>query len=146
MNGSLHRTDHNIPHDTVFTEFLEVNAMKLPDMCKEQSSFYHNRDKSQIDYFVESNTRVKQYWTFEREFKNLSTHDPIIVTVECNLQKIDINSQRQENIRVKWDKIDKEQYNTLLAENMKDVAQPVQTKDDKPQHIENIITEFSNNC
>ena len=120
--------------------------MKLPDMCKKQSSFYHfnNRDKSQIDYFVESNLRVKKYWTFEREFKNLSTHDPFIVTVECNLQKIDINSQRQENIRVKWDKIDKEQYETLLEENMKDVAQIVQTKDDKPQNIDNLITEFPN--
>jgi hypothetical protein len=74
---------------------------------------------------------------FEREFKNLSTHDPIIVTVECNLQKIDINSQRQENIRVKWDKIDKEQYRILLEENMKDIAQIVQTKDDKPQNIDN---------
>jgi hypothetical protein len=74
--------------------------------------------------------------------KNLSTHDPIIVTVECNLQKIDINSQRQENIRVKWDKIDKEQYKILLEENMKDVAQIVQTEDDKPQNIDNIITEF----
>jgi len=62
MNASLHRTDRNIPHDTVFTEFLEVNGMKLPDMCKEQSSFYHfnNRDKSRIDYFVESNLRVKK--------------------------------------------------------------------------------------
>ena len=87
---------------------------------------------------------MKKYWTFEREFKNLSTRDPIIVTVECNLQKIDINSQRQENIRVKWDKIDQEQYETLLEENMKDVAQIVQTKDDKPQNIDNIITEFSN--
>jgi hypothetical protein len=40
------------------------------------------------------------YWTFEREFTNLSTHDPIIVTVACKLQRIDINSQRHENIRV----------------------------------------------
>jgi hypothetical protein len=53
-------------------------------LCKKQSSFYHfnNRDKSQIDYFVENNLRVKKYWTFEREFTNLSTHDPIIVTVK----------------------------------------------------------------
>jgi hypothetical protein len=65
------------------------------------------------------------------------------VTVACKLQKIDINSQRQENIRVKRDKIDKEQYQILLEENMKDVAQIVQTKDDKPQNIDNIITEFS---
>jgi hypothetical protein len=27
---------------------------------------------------------------------------------------------------------------------MKDIAQIVQTKDDKPQNIDNIITEFSN--
>jgi hypothetical protein len=48
---------------------------KLPDMCKKQSSFCHfnNRDKSQINYFVENNLRVKKYWTFEREFTNLST-------------------------------------------------------------------------
>jgi mevalonate kinase len=45
---------------------------------------------------------------------------------------------------VNRDKIDKEQYETLLEENMKDVAQIVQTKDDKPQNIDNIITEFSN--
>jgi hypothetical protein len=45
---------------------------------------------------------------------------------------------------VKWDKIDKEQYRILLEENMKDIAQIVQTKDDKPQNIDNIITEFSN--
>jgi ATP-dependent Lon protease len=45
---------------------------------------------------------------------------------------------------VKWDKIDKEQYRILLEENMKDVAQIVQTEDDKPQNIDNIITEFSN--
>jgi len=46
----------------LMTLFLEVNGMKLPDMCKEQSTFYHfnNRDKSQIDYFVESNLRVKK--------------------------------------------------------------------------------------
>jgi hypothetical protein len=43
---------------------------------------------------------------------------------------------------VKWDKIDKEQYRILLEENMKDIAQIVQTKDDKPQNIDNIITEF----
>jgi hypothetical protein len=49
-----------------------------------------------IDYFVENNLRVKKYWTFEREFTNLSTHDPIIVTVACKLQSIDINSQRQD--------------------------------------------------
>jgi hypothetical protein len=36
---------------------------------------------------------------------------------------------------VKWDKIDKEQYRILLEENMKDIAQIVQTKDDKPQNI-----------
>ena len=115
-------------------------------MCKKQSSFYHfnNRDKSQIDYFVENNLRIKTYWTFEREFTNLSTHDPIIVTVACKLQRIDINFQRHENIKVKWDKIDKEQNKLLLEENMKDVPQRVQTKDDKPQNIDNIITEFSN--
>ena len=45
---------------------------------------------------------------------------------------------------MKWDKIDKEQYRILLEENMKDVAQIVQTEDDKPQNIDNIITEFSN--
>jgi hypothetical protein len=61
------------------------------------------------------------------------------VTVACKLQRIDINSQRHENIRVKWDKIDKEQYRILLEENMKDIAQIVQTKDDKPQNIDNII-------
>ena len=66
------------------------------------------------------------------------------MTVACKLQKIDINSQRHENIRVKWDKIDKEQYKILLEEDMKDVAQIVQTKDDKPQNNDNIITEFSN--
>jgi hypothetical protein len=32
----------------------------------------------------------------------------------------------------------------LLEENMKDVAQIVQTEDNKPQNIDNIITEFSN--
>jgi ATP-dependent Lon protease len=146
MNAYLHRSDRNITHDTAFTEFLEVNGLKLPDMCKKQSSFYHfnNRDKSQIDYFVENNLRVKKYLTFEREFTNLSTHDPIIVTVACKLQRIDINFQRHENIKVKWDKIDKEQNKLLLEENMKDVPQRVQTKDDKPQNIDNIITEFSN--
>jgi hypothetical protein len=51
------------------------------------------------------------------------------VTVACKLQRTDINSQRHENIRVKWDKIDKEQYRILLEENMKDVAQIVQTED-----------------
>ena len=66
------------------------------------------------------------------------------MTVACKLQKIDINSQRQENIRVKWDKIDKEQYKIVLEENMKDVAQIVQIKDDKLQNIDSIITEFSN--
>jgi hypothetical protein len=66
------------------------------------------------------------------------------VTVACKLQRIDINSQRHENIRVNWDKIDKEQYRILLEENMKDVAQIVQTEDNKPQNIDNIITEFSN--
>jgi hypothetical protein len=45
---------------------------------------------------------------------------------------------------VKWDKIEKEQYKIVLEENMKDVAQIVQIKDDKLQNIDSIITEFSN--
>jgi exonuclease III len=39
MNASLHRSDRNITHDTVFTEFLEINGLKLPDMCKNKVLF-----------------------------------------------------------------------------------------------------------
>jgi hypothetical protein len=65
------------------------------------------------------------------------------VTVACKLQRIDINSRRHENIRVKWDKIDKEQYRILLEENMKDIAQIVQTKEDKPR-VDKFVNSLSN--
>jgi hypothetical protein len=87
VNASIHRDKCNISHDIAFVEFLKASKMKIPSWCKKQSTFYHfdNRDESQIDYFIESEHIVKTYITFQREFQNLSTHDPVMISIEVEI-------------------------------------------------------------
>ncbi|XP_063411607.1 uncharacterized protein LOC134694525 [Mytilus trossulus] len=143
MNASLHRNERKIPRDIVFDEFLKSNGLSIPSTCKKQSTFFHfnNRDESQIDYFVETSALVKKYLSFNREFQNLSTHDPIMISINCCIDRMDISTSDPRPLRIKWDKIDKQKYENLLQERLtefNDVA-VVETS----ENIENILTKFS---
>ena len=74
--------------------------------CKKQSTFYHfnNRDESQIDYFIESEPIVKTYITFQREFQNLSTHDPVMISIEVEIPETLISAKIPRKLRIKWEK------------------------------------------
>ena len=87
VTASMNRDKCNMSHDIAFAEFLKANKMEIPSWCKKQSTFYHfkNRDESQIDYFIESEPIVKTYITFQREFQNLSTHDPVMISIEVQI-------------------------------------------------------------
>lgn len=145
MNASLHRTERKISYDIALSEFLQDNALNLPDMCQKQSTFYHfnNKDESQIDYFLQSASVVKRYLTFQREFQNTSTHDPIMVVVECSLEKVGTKVMKNRTLRINWDKIDKQKYQDNLEENLKDIIDSLDTKSENELNIDKLVTNFS---
>jgi len=113
----MHRNKCNISHDIAFAEFLKVNKMEIPSLCKKQSTFYHfnNRDESQIDYFIESESIVKTYITFQREFQNLSTHDPVMISIEVEIPETLKSTKITRKLRIKWNKIDKQHFQELVS-------------------------------
>ena len=143
MNASLHRRDLNVPQDNAFANFIQLNKLQIPETCRKQSTFYHfnQRDQSQIDYFLQSNMILHKYMTFIREFQNVSTHDSIMVTLNCSLQKSEINTRKNVNFRIRWDKIDYEQYQTNLEENLKDILVTVNSNPEN--NVNEIINEVS---
>ncbi|CAG2237180.1 unnamed protein product [Mytilus edulis] len=143
MNASLHRNERKIPRDTVFDEFLKSNGLSIPSTCKKQSTFFHfnNRDESQIDYFVETSAMVKKYLSFNREFQNLSTHDPIMISINCCIERMDISTSDPRPLRIKWDKIDKQKYENLLQERLTEFSDVAVVE--TAENIENILTKFS---
>ncbi|CAG2224543.1 unnamed protein product [Mytilus edulis] len=143
MNASLHRNERKIPRDIVFDEFLKSNGLSIPSTCKKQSTFFHfnNRDESQIDYFVETSAMVKKYLSFNREFQNLSTHDPIMISINCCIERMDISTSDPRPLRIKWDKIDKQKYENLLQERLTEFSDVAVVE--TAENIENILTKFS---
>lgn len=53
---------------------------------------------------------IKEYVNFEREALNNSTHDPILVRFPCNLEGKIQNPGGNHTKRIKWNKIDKQEY------------------------------------
>jgi hypothetical protein len=53
---------------------------------------------------------INEYVNFEREALNTSTHDPILVRFSCNLEGKTQNPGVNHTKRIKWNKIDKQEY------------------------------------
>jgi hypothetical protein len=86
--------------------------MKVPPKCTNSATFFHlyGKDTSQIDYVLESTSMINEYVNFEREALNTSTHDPILVRFSCNLEGKPQNPGVDYTKRIKWNKIDKQEY------------------------------------
>jgi hypothetical protein len=53
---------------------------------------------------------INEYVNVEREALNTSTHDPILVPFSCNLEGKTQNPGVNYTNRIKWNKIDKQEY------------------------------------
>ena len=109
MNASLRRDS---AQDRQFKCFLNENDMKVPPKCTNSATFFHfnGKDTSQIDYVLESISMINEYVNFEREALNTPTHDPKLVRFSCNLEDKTQNTGVNHTKRIKWNKIDKQEY------------------------------------
>jgi hypothetical protein len=71
---------------------------------------------------------INEYVNFEREALNTSTHDPILVRFLCNLEGKTQNPGVNYAKRIKWNKIDKQEYkNNVEAKltTLQEINQPI---------------------
>jgi hypothetical protein len=71
---------------------------------------------------------INEYVNFEREALNTSTHDPILVRFSCNLEGKTLNPGVNYTKRIKWNKIDKQEYkNNVEAKltTLQEINQPI---------------------
>ena len=127
MNASLRRDS---AQDRQFKCFLNENDMKVPPKSTNSATFFHfnGKDTSQIDYVLESTSMINEYVNFEREALNTSTHDPILVRFSCYLEGKTQNPGVNYTKRIKWNKIDKQEYtNNVEAKltTLQEINQPI---------------------
>ena len=128
VNASIHRSKLN-SRDIDFQKFLMELNLKIPAMCPVRSTFYHsnNGDESQTDYFVGSVRVVEKCITFQREPLNMLSHDPIMVGINRKLCKNLNHGGKVHTHRIKWNKVDLDEYEKLVEMEMKVKLKQVET-------------------
>ena len=86
---------------------------------------------------------MQRYLTFEREFKNTSIHDHIMVVVDCCVKKIEINTLKNRTLRINWDKIDKQKYQINIEENLKDIVVLLDSNSVNELNVVKLVNDFS---
>ena len=141
MNAASLRRDS--AQDRQFKCFLNENDMKVPPKCINSATFFHfnGKDTSQIDYVLEESTSmINEYVNFEREALNTPTHDPILVRFSCNLEGKTQNPGVNYTKRIKWNKIDKQEYkNNVEAKitTLQEINQPIAKR-----NIDKVVNEL----
>jgi len=79
------------------------------------------------DYFVESVGMVEKYITFQRESLNTSSHDPIMVVINRKICKNQNYGGKVHTHRIKWNKVDLNEYEKLVETEMKLKLKQVET-------------------
>ena len=121
MNASIVKDNPN-SRDRKLLDFIEEYRLFKPDNFKKTNTYFHHSGNAstQIDYILGSSKDfIQNYFTIQREPTNTSTHDPVVAIVPILLaweQPISANG----NIvveKVRWGKLDKAQYQHVVAEN-----------------------------
>jgi hypothetical protein len=83
---------------------------------------------------------INEYVNFEREALNTSTHDPILVRFSCNLEGKTQHPGVNYTKRIKWNKIDKQEYkNNVEAKitTLQEINQPIAKR-----NIDKVVNEL----
>ena len=83
-----------------------------------------------IYYFVESVGMVEKFITFQRESLNTSSHDPIMIVINRKLCKNQNYDGKIYTHRIKWNKVDLNEYEKLVEAEMKLKLKQVETLTD----------------
>ena len=58
---------------------------------------------------------MKTYITFQRDFQNLSPHDPVMISIEVEIPETLTGAKIPRKLRIKWDKINKQHFQELVS-------------------------------
>ena len=141
----------NSKRSTCFHRFLEENKLVTKDVGH---TFIHanGKDTSAIDFFLykESNeTKVLNISKGDYS-ENVSDHYPVKMTVSVNFNMAVVKPNKKvgQSARIKWSKVDKEQYSAKVNGKLDQVCYKLESlnPDDTVKTINNILTTSAREC
>ena len=143
MNASLHR-QKVLRRDQHFQNFVTRCGYKLANNYPESPTFeHHNGSKSQIDYILAIvPQKIIKVEISKREPLNTSTHNSISATILADLQTASSTTEGKAVGKIKWDKIDKDDYSERVTRKLQNIPNDKQ-KDSKTllQEISTVLTQ-----
>ena len=143
MNASLHR-QKVLRRDQHFQNVVTRCGYKLANNYPESPTFeHHNGSKSQIDYILAIvPQKIIKVEISKREPLNTSTHKAISATILADLQTASSTTEGKAVGKIKWDKIDKDDYSERVTRKLQNIPNDKQ-KDSKTllQEISTVLTQ-----
>ena len=126
-----------------FHRFLDENHLVTKET---EHTFIHpdGEDVSTIDFFLyqcKTERKILEIFRNEDYNSNVSDHYPVSLTMSVNPIKLVTNSVKHVNFvpKVKWDKVDNDQYRTYLSENLSKVDLSIHVNLDKAVNTINTV-------
>ena len=138
INASLHR-DKGLKRDQRFGNFVKRCRYKLADNYPQSPTFeHHNGSNSQIDYILSTDaSKITKVKIHQREPLNTSMHNPISAVILADLRTVTRIAESKVIGRVKWDKINKDDYSERVRQKLQNIPE------DRQGDSETLLREIS---